>query len=1057
MFPLFTADTRLYELTWRDEAGPALTVEAWWGTESLSAGFEYCIDVLSTDAFIDDERLLGRALSLHTRLSDGSANRRSAYVRTALSLGSDGGFARYRLVVVPWLWFTTRSGFNRVFQEKTVHQIIDLIFAGYPEVAAWRWSDEVAAFMSDTRPRSYCVQFSESDYQFLSRLLAEEGLGWKVEEDTDAPGGHRVTIFADSRDFPEDILSQSANGGRGIRFHRADSQEEQDAVLAFGEQRRLQSGMTTVLSWDYKAKKSIATSVPTAVALGGAHAPALEAYDDAGPYAFASSAEAERYARLAMEAHEARYRTWLGLGTVRSLTVGTRIDLIGLPGNPAKPEADHRYAITEVTHVGINNLSGEAIASIARRLAQDPWTGDDATLATGDVITPIRAPTGLPGELLDLARERGYGNRFTALHSTLPWRAKLVDDSGARLNPRPTAPGPMSAIVVGPDGEMTANGTDELWCDALNRIKIRYHWQQGETADDQSSCWVRVMTRQAGAGMGMHWLPRIGHEVLVDFLNGDLDRPYVMGTLFNGKGEGGVAATPGGDPGESDPAVFEQASDHRPAGQGNLAAGNSPAWHGAAADSHHHAAALTGFRSKEFGTPGASAGYNQLVLDDTDRQQRIQLKSTQHASELNLGHLVHQADNYRGSFRGTGTELRTDAWGALRAGRGIVMSTWCVGPGEAAGDMAPAMALLKQAASLARTLSDAAGTHRTVKLASAIGSTGPEKSVIDDSAAPLDALHKVSNGMVDAKDQDAAVSDAQAKNTATGQGKVPHLTAAAIVQAAKAGFGTVAGQNLQYANGETTTFESAQDSNFAVAGKARIHAGQAIGLLAGAIQAGDGNTGIKLIAAKDDIDLQAQSDEMKLQAKRNLKLVSANAQIDFAAAKKIHIAVQGGASITIDGGIIVQCPGTITVHASKKSFSGPEKADFALPTFPDDTTSPSKRKMRFALGALPQEMLNYAGEPFELYADGALINKGVLDDNGEFIWDHKDGASQYKVELSTGATFLIDTHETFADDKTARELQELSNQGYRQHQHSGDVLGTFAENGNSFRKTQADN
>src|SRR6185369_4617965 len=257
MFPLFTADTRLYELTWRDEAGPALTVEACWGTESLSAGFEYCIDVLSTDAFIDDERLLGRALTLHTRLSDGSANRRSAYVRTALSLGSDGGFARYRLVVVPWLWFTTRSGFNRVFQEKTVHQIIDLIFAGYPEVAAWRWSDEVAAFMSDTRPRSYCVQFSESDYQFLSRLLAEEGLGWKVEADAAAPGGHRIALFADSRDFPEDILSQSANGGRGIRFHRADSQEAQDTVLAFGEQRRLQSGMTTVLTWDYKAKKSI--------------------------------------------------------------------------------------------------------------------------------------------------------------------------------------------------------------------------------------------------------------------------------------------------------------------------------------------------------------------------------------------------------------------------------------------------------------------------------------------------------------------------------------------------------------------------------------------------------------------------------------------------------------------------------------------------------------------------------------------------------------------------------------------------------------------------------
>jgi Rhs element Vgr protein len=933
VLPLFSADTRLYDLSWRDESGPALTVEAWWGTESLSAGFEYVIDLLSTDAFLDDELLIGRALTLRTRFSDGSGGQRSGYVRSVLSLGADGGFARYRLIVVPWLWFTTRSSHNRVFQDKTVQQIIDLVFAAYPEVAAWRWSDEVAPFMADTRPRSYCVQFGESDYQFLSRLLAEEGLGWKAEEDPEAPGNHRIAIFADSRDFPEDILSQSANGGRGIRFHRADSQEEQDVVLAFGEQRRLSTAMTTVLTWDYKAKRAVATSVPTALALGGANAPRLEAYDDAGPYAFATSAEAERYARLAMEAHEARYKTWLGRSTVRSLTVGTRIDLIGLPLDPASREVDHRFSITSITHIGINNLSGEAIASVAGRLAQRPWTGDDATLATGDVITPIRAPGELPANLLALAAERGYANAFAALPGERPWRPRLLDDSGIHLNPRPTAPGPMSAIVVGPNGETSPNGADEIWCDALGRIKIRYHWQQGETAEDMSSCWVRVMARQAGAGMGMQWLPRIGQEVLVDFLNGDLDRPYVMGTLFNGKGEGGVAATPGGAPGESDSSIFDQASDHRPAGQGNLTAGNSPAWHGAAAVSHRHAAALTGFRSKEFG----GQGFNQLVLDDTERQQRIQLKSSQHASELNLGHLIHQADNYRGSFRGTGSELRTDAWGALRAGRGIVMSTWCVGPGEPAGDMAPAMALLKQAASLARTLSDAAGTHQTVKLAAAIGSTGPDQSVIDDRAAPLNALHKVASGMVDAKDQDAAISDAQDKNTATGQDKVPHLTDPAIIQAAKAGFGTVAGQNLQYANGETTTFASAMNSNFAVAGKARMHAGQAIGLLAGAIRAGDDNTGIKLIAAKDDIDLQAQSDEMKLQAKKDVKLVSANAHIDFAAAKKIHLAVQGGASITIDGGIVVQCPGTITVHANRKSFSGPDSMPSQLPEMPRET------------------------------------------------------------------------------------------------------------------------
>lgn len=931
MSQLFTSDHRLFELTWRDEAGPDLQVEAWWGTESLSEGFEYCLDLLSTDVTIELKRFIGRALTLHTRLSDGTVFPRSGYVRTALKLGADGGFTRYRVIVVPWLWLLSRGRHNRVFQNRTVIDILESVFVDYADVAAWHWADDVAPFMAETRPRSYCVQYAESDYSFVSRLLAEEGLGWTVDADEDAPGSHRVTVFANSRSFPEDHLSQSAHGGRGIRFHRADSQENQDSVLAFGEHRRLMCGLTTLLSHDYKAKRSVTASVPTGQAIGGEHAPVLESYDDVGPYAFANSAEAERYGRLLMEAREARMQTWLGRSTVRSLSPGTRLDLIGLPRDPAKPELDQRYAVTRVTHVGINNLTSQTMAAIASRLGQRQRIDDPLSLAAGDVIEPVRASALLPAKLLQLAVERGYANTFGALYADTPWRPQLVDDTGARLNPRPTAAGPMSALVVGPNGETSPNGSDELWCDALGRIKIRFHWQQAESPDDRYSCWIRVLSRQAGPGMGWQWLPRIGQEVLVDFLGGDIDRPYLLGALYNGQGEGGVPVTPGGAPGETDTSVFEQSTDHRPSGQGNLAGGNSPAWHGGAEASHNHPAALTGFKSKEFG----GTGYNQLVLDDSNGQQRIQLKSTQHASELNLGHLVHQADNYRGSFRGIGAELRTDAYGALRAGRGLIMSTWPQGtPGAPAGDMAPAMALLKQADTLARTLSQAAGTHQTVRLAAAIGSIGANQSVIDPDAAPLKALHKVVSGMVDAKDPDAAVNDALTKKTATGPGKVPHLTDPAIIQAAKGDFGSVAGQNLQLVNGETTTLASGLDSNFAIAGKARIHAGQAIGLLAGAIQASEGNTGFKLIAAKGDIDLQAQSDEMKFQAKKELKLVSVNAHIDVAAAKKIHLAVEGGASITIDGGIIVQCPGTITVHASKKSFSGPTSLSREMNTWP---------------------------------------------------------------------------------------------------------------------------
>ena len=602
---------------------------------------------------------------------------------------------------------------------------------------------------------------------------------------------------------------------------------------------------------------------------------------------------------------------------------------------------------------------------------------------------PAAAPEHLSSDLFKLAQERGYANSFTSLSAATPWRPLLDDGAGQRMNPRPTVSGPLTAIVVGPNGETTPNGADEIWCDKLGRVKVRFHWQLGDAPDDRDSCWVRVFQRQAGDGMGWQWLPRIGQEALVHFFNGDIDRPFINGAFYNGRGEGGVPATPGGKPGETDQSIFDLATDHRPAGQGNLSSGNAPAWHGGAGESHRHPGALTGFKSKEFG----GAGYNQLVFDDTDNQQRIQLKSTQHASELNLGHLIHQADNYRGSFRGTGAELRTDAWGALRAGRGLVMSAWPnANTGSPAGDMAPAMALIGQADTLARTLSKAAKIHQTVELAAAIGATRQNQSKIDEDAAPLKALHTVVSGMVNAKDEAKARNDADNKNTKTGADKVPHLTTPAIMQAARGDFVQVAGQNIHYLLGETLTLSSGADTNFAIAGKARIHAGQAIGVLAGAIEPGDNNRGLTMIAAKDDVDFQAQSDEMKFQSKGDMMVMSVNDLIVWAAGRKIHIATAGGASITIDGGITVQCPGTVSVYAMWKSFSGPTSLSREMNTWPK-TDFDRDVVLRYHTGETA------ANRKFEiLREDGAKI-RGVTDAEGRTGIQKSQMIGQYTVTL----------------------------------------------------------
>ena len=482
--------------------------------------------------------------------------------------------------------------------------------------------------------------------------------------------------------------------------------------------------------------------------------------------------------------------------------------------------------------------------------------------------------------------------------------------------------------------------------------------------------------------MGHQFIPRIGQEVLVQFLEGDIDRPIVLAALYNGQGEGGVLPTPGGlQPGNEEAndkaQVFAQATDHRSSAQGNRigsgTGGHSPVWHGAAAsagaDGQNNAAAQWGIRSKEhgagMGSSTGAAGYNQLVMDDSDGQGRIQLKTTQAATELNLGHLLHTADNYRGSFRGTGAELRTDAYGALRAGQGWLISSYRLQHGPAqrdpAGDNSAGMALQKQLETLAGAFSQAAATHRTVALAGHIGTTQANTSAIDDQAAVFKAQRIAASGMVDGHSLQAALGDAAAKSTQVDTDKVPHSSAATIAIAAKAGLGVVAGQHLQWANGETASAMSGQDSQYVTGGQLRVHTGQAIGILAGVVQAGPntqaaglGGLGLQLVAAQDAIDLQAQADTLKVQAKDLINVVSANAHIDWAAAQSIEIATAGGANVTISSaGVKHTAPGMILVKAGEKVFVGPARVGYVLPQMPRAAITDTPVRFDFRLQDVP--------------------------------------------------------------------------------------------------------
>ena len=471
----FASDTRLYEI--ETPLGPdKLLVESWVGREALSSLYEWQIFCLGTDAGIELKTLIAKQVILRTRLADGTQAARSGWVAHIAQLGSDGGLARYRLTVVPWLWLATRRRSSRVFQDKSVLEIVEHVFRADGARANWWIAPEVEGFLARARPRSYCCQYRESDYDFISRLLAEEGIGFYFEEVDEAGNGasrQRLVLFADSTAFADD---RSA-AGHGIRFHRASGAEQSDSIQAFGSERRLQAATTAIASWDYKAKRVLAAALPTAHRYGGENAPRIESYDWAGVYAFATQAEAEHYARILREAADARFKDWFGHGSVRTFRAGTAFELTGSPLDLIPGVGDdaqrRRFCLLGVLHAGVNNLPAAMKQDIAARLGANAFGSDLREEGGGHLDADVWP------ELLQKAQSAGYANRFTAIRADIPWRPALVDGTGALLNPKPTAWGSQTAIVVGPDGGTTDVGT--VHTDELGRIRIRFHWQREES------------------------------------------------------------------------------------------------------------------------------------------------------------------------------------------------------------------------------------------------------------------------------------------------------------------------------------------------------------------------------------------------------------------------------------------------------------------------------------------------------------------------------------------------------------------------------------------------
>lgn len=578
-------------------ANDAVVVERFSGLESVNDLFNFEIDVLATSSAFDPFQLIGEELTLRLLLANGRSRAWHGQLVGVAALGGDGGLARYRLHLRPWFASLGLRRDSFVYANKNVRDIVCEVFADHLSAS---FSFEVTQEMP-VRPT--CVQYRESDLDFVRRLLVQEGLSFRFDhEQDDGPSSgtaagqgvplsrHKLVIFDTRASAPDCPLSP-------IRFHRVDATETSDSITHWSAKRQLTSTTVTRSAWDASTLQAPMGQSSSNLDLGDI--PVLEDHDGAGAQRYANSAAATAMAVHQLLAHESRIKRYLGEGSVRQLAAGQRFELSqhSRYGQDADGQA---FVALAVRHEGANNLGAQA--------AQ--------VLEAGDI-------------------ERGsYRNRFEAQ----PADAKIVPI----WIPKPTAPEAMVALVVGANDDESPTA---VHTQRDHRVQVRFHWQAQRAGQQQqsgqgslvaagrhssaaASVWLRVAAPVAGPNWGAHHLPRVGSEVLVSFIEGDIDRPVVSQQLYNGQ--------------------------------------DLPPWSAGTDSSANHAGVLSGWHSKSLD----GSGYNQWIADDAPGQVRTRLASSHAASQLNLGHLNAQSpdESNRGAWRGTGAELRSDAWVATRAG-----------------------------------------------------------------------------------------------------------------------------------------------------------------------------------------------------------------------------------------------------------------------------------------------------------------------------------------------------------------------------------------------------
>lgn len=446
--------------------------------EGLSKLTETTIEFQSKNKAVRLGEIVGRAMSVHIMTATGEERKFTGTVISVESLGFRDGYVHFVAEVRPWFWMLTRTQDCRIFQEMTAVEIIEQIFS------ETGFTDFTNRLTETTETREYCVQYRESDFDFICRLMEEEGIYYYFDNKMDQNDIEKLTL-CDSISGHSPVPETST-----IEFHARDKNDRrrEDHIAEWASEELLTRGKVTLTDFDFLSPTAD-LKVSESIKKGTHNRKEYEVYDSPGHYR-KNTGLGTKLARVQMEAEAVRHKHWRGAGSVRTLGTGYTFTLKDHPEQRANIE----YLITDSIH----------------------YLQVDTDFTEADMRHDLEVQN---MEFPESVKKDAYACVFGAIPKQEQYRARLT-------TAWPGIPGLHTATVVGKSGE-------EIWTDMHGRIKVQFHWDREGKEDENSSCWVRVVTPWSGKEWGIIAVPRMGQEVVIQFEEGDPDRPICTGMLYN--------------------------------------------------------------------------------------------------------------------------------------------------------------------------------------------------------------------------------------------------------------------------------------------------------------------------------------------------------------------------------------------------------------------------------------------------------------------------------------------------------------------------------------------